>query len=555
MKYSIRMCRGEGSWDAISYQYEDGKLFPIVAPGTTTNFGLSLFELETGAVNSISDLCNCSKKTRCNDYWGFKIWFNKYMAAQKPIAGYLLETTTVSAEGTSLKTARRLRLYRIVVVPTEGPKRYRQKLIKAGANKTDLIEALDDTFYLMFKPQLELIDEETIVFNHEDYQFSTQVLKDGCEPRTLNRGEAYSYATLQNNSEWLLRTNSYMGAIIDILDTYSLKRVLEILYQCPSVRQCWREFGNLSFITYFLRNNREALKTGDGVSKVMGISKMAVKIISELMKKLSTAGRSVPLNTQNNLARVTRRITEVYNPQIAENFLSTILQYVSEDRPNATETELKKVDKIVGSAMTMADILILYGGPKGKSYSIERLIKYVTYEVDTYQGIADAGLALQLLSDYYRSMRTMEMKIDDYFPRSLHIAHDIAARNAAVVKEKLDQERFTAAVSKPEYQALAYGDKEYTVSVPSKSGDLISEGARLNHCVGSYVSDVARGTKEICFMRSANEPDVPLVTLEVRPETNQLVQYRGNCNRAITNEERKWLEKWCRIKKLEMVAC
>ena len=157
------------------------------------------------------------------------------------------------------------------------------------------------------------------------------------------------------------------------------------------------------------------------------------------------------------------------------------------------------------------------------------------------------------MSDYYNCLDQMGVKIDDWFPRSLKLAHDMAVKNRSVVISEQRQKRFAEVVKDPAYQALTYADKDWVVLAPSESKDLITEGRRQSHCVGSYVDYVADREKFILFMRRTDDPDTPVITLDVKCDEMILTQYRGFGNRAPTDEEMEFIRKWAKKKKLKIV--
>ena len=60
--------------------------------------------------------------------------------------------------------------------------------------------------------------------------------------------------------------------------------------------------------------------------------------------------------------------------------------------------------------------------------------------------------------------------------------------------------------------------------------ELIDEGNTLSHCVGSYMKSYAEGDTDICFLRRAESPDTPWRTIELRPDTREVLQDRGYKN-------------------------
>ena len=73
------------------------------------------------------------------------------------------------------------------------------------------------------------------------------------------------------------------------------------------------------------------------------------------------------------------------------------------------------------------------------------------------------------------------------------------------------------------------------ILIVPKSGDEIrAEGEALHHCVGGYVSKVARGETNIFFIRRADKPNEPYFTMEWK--NNTVVQCRGSHNCSMPPE-------------------
>lgn len=195
----------------------------------------------------------------------------------------------------------------------------------------------------------------------------------------------------------------------------------------------------------------------------------------------------------------------------------------------------------------------MYGGPSGKDYNFRRLLVYLSEDVYIYQGISSAFEAATLLRDYYHCMSQMGIKINDWFPKSLKLAHDMAVKNHSVVISEQRQKRFAEVVKDPAYQNLTYADKDWVVLAPTESKDLVTEGRRQSHCVGSYVDYVVNKQKFILFMRQADNPETPVITLDVDPKEHSLVQYRGFANRSPDEDEMKFIKKWAKEKGLKVM--
>lgn len=58
-----------------------------------------------------------------------------------------------------------------------------------------------------------------------------------------------------------------------------------------------------------------------------------------------------------------------------------------------------------------------------------------------------------------------------------------------------------------------YGD--FKIVIPTTAQDIVTEGSRMHHCVGSYVGRVLNGDTYICFVRHKDTPDECYITCQV----------------------------------------
>ena len=85
-------------------------------------------------------------------------------------------------------------------------------------------------------------------------------------------------------------------------------------------------------------------------------------------------------------------------------------------------------------------------------------------------------------------------------------------------------------------------DENYQIIFPLDCKDIKIEGKILHHCVGNYVERAATGKTVILFMRSVEELDKRLYTMEY--QNGKLIQIRASCNGAPTEEARKLAERF-----------
>lgn len=127
------------------------------------------------------------------------------------------------------------------------------------------------------------------------------------------------------------------------------------------------------------------------------------------------------------------------------------------------------------------------------------------------------------------------------FPRELKAAHDSVAKT---LKDKRTAEHEKAiAGSFDEWQKrYQYQSKELMMIPPHSAKEIVDEGAALHHCVRLYVKNVAEKKSVILFVRSVDEPNKSLCTVEVKD--GQVTQARGFDNEEPPAQITAFIEQW-----------
>ena len=81
-----------------------------------------------------------------------------------------------------------------------------------------------------------------------------------------------------------------------------------------------------------------------------------------------------------------------------------------------------------------------------------------------------------------------------------------------------------------------YGD--FKIVIPTTAQDIVTEGSRMHHCVGSYVNRVLNGDTYICFVRHKDTPDECYITCQVHTD-GTIGQYFLAYDRYISTERDK----------------
>lgn len=100
------------------------------------------------------------------------------------------------------------------------------------------------------------------------------------------------------------------------------------------------------------------------------------------------------------------------------------------------------------------------------------------------------------------------------------------------IKNETTQQQFAELACK--YQPLQFSRYGLQIVIPQKYGDIISEGAILSHCVGSYADEYCRGDTIILFVRKQEALETPYYTMEVNIDTAEIIQFYGYKNNVVS---------------------
>lgn len=172
------------------------------------------------------------------------------------------------------------------------------------------------------------------------------------------------------------------------------------------------------------------------------------------------------------------------------------------------------------------------------NYNPKSLLLYID-SLATYEAFDDMRYLMRELYDYARMMSRISNKFDKY-PRNFLTTHQIACRNYNRLKEQFKEDEFKNRIDK-RYECN-FG--KYTFIYPNSTQDIKDEAVKQNNCVASYIKKVINGQCHILFLRKKGFENDSLVTIEVDPIRNKIVQAKGKFNRDTTEEENKVIEAW-----------
>lgn len=144
--------------------------------------------------------------------------------------------------------------------------------------------------------------------------------------------------------------------------------------------------------------------------------------------------------------------------------------------------------------------------------------------------------------DYLDQCRTLQYDLHDTaicMPRDFEKMH---TRLSQLIKYRESEEQ--KRLFKTNYSArksLEFSSGEFLIRQPKSIGEIIEEGAALEHCVGGYAERHAQGELTIMFLRKKSKPDEPFYTIEVSSKL-KIVQCRGYRNNNADNPKPKSVE-------------
>lgn len=88
-----------------------------------------------------------------------------------------------------------------------------------------------------------------------------------------------------------------------------------------------------------------------------------------------------------------------------------------------------------------------------------------------------------------------------------------------------------------------YEDGNFLIRPARNAEEIIMEGRILHHCVGgdTYLEKHNRETSIILFLRTAKEPEVPYITVEIAPKNLHILQWYGAHDKK---PDQKNMDRW-----------
>lgn len=238
---------------------------------------------------------------------------------------------------------------------------------------------------------------------------------------------------------------------------------------------------------------------------------------------------------------------------VRKKTIKRLLPYIKKDNPSAKQLSVKLwsirkkielsdefiglISESVAASFCLSRLKSLYEICLINHSSIEKMYRYIEKQNRYIEG------GIHMYKDYLEMMIKINCVPDTdqlIYPKSLEKAHDEAVMKFNQIKQKANNEEYV--LFKKDLQKLEYSNQNLAIVVPDKLEEIIMEGKKLNHCVGSYIDRVVKKETIILFIRKLEDIETPFYTVEFK--NTKVIQCRGLNNRNATEEVNDLLKEW-----------
>lgn len=160
--------------------------------------------------------------------------------------------------------------------------------------------------------------------------------------------------------------------------------------------------------------------------------------------------------------------------------------------------------------------------------------KAITYIYNQMQKTKVSGeRVIDWYIDYMKMSKQLNVELTSKslkFPPDIKKAHDSVMEKVQIKDNRIEAHKFKVAVSELYKKYISWHDDKYIIVRPQNRADFLREGQTLSHCVGrvsSYYENHKKGSAIILFIRSVDNTDKPLYTLELDCKNYKIKQLFG----------------------------
>lgn len=295
-------------------------------------------------------------------------------------------------------------------------------------------------------------------------------------------------------------------------DFYSMRRLIFNMHRNPSSMKGYMKHATINELL-----TKGELKRISIFKSLIGSNEDLQRVV-ELVRNYNVTNMS----TLEYLAETMSKDDDIYD------CFSTITNVLWSTRNRLTETQVNRlVIKLI------------------------KQLKSLTSEFDRWH--------LHILRDCY-SLCSDAFFDDVEFYRNIMDIADLHSLD--VIQEKHDklQEMAKFATMDPErYQLVCqrfknreYEDENFIVRLPYTPEEIVEEGSKMHHCVGTYVKSVAAGRSVILLLRRKSNIDKEYVTIELSPD-GKIKQVKCKNNLLLSSASTlQFIENWIQARNLTL---
>ena len=244
-----------------------------------------------------------------------------------------------------------------------------------------------------------------------------------------------------------------------------------------------------------------------------------------------------PMTNCRNTLYVSKKDFDKFFSKFAKAYMadnSLIFEdYVEEAKKNCFLTDLK-IDENM-PYMTEGVVRLLknwYDTEEFTNKQFKHIVRYLTfgqlYNCTLGQNFFGSPTILRQFKEYFKNCDFLNLDYtkDDFYKHYGYVAKIADERKNEILNAEI------ALQQNKRKNALTFETDLYTIVIPMTVEEFIAEGENNRNCVGSYGSYVARGSKNVVFVRSKADVNASLVTVDVDSK-GDIVQYYTFGNRSV----------------------
>lgn len=180
--------------------------------------------------------------------------------------------------------------------------------------------------------------------------------------------------------------------------------------------------------------------------------------------------------------------------------------------------------------------------------------KAITYLYNQMQRTKSTGKrCIGWYRDYAGMSKQMNVELSSKglkYPPNIKKAHDQILDRVTIKDNRLEAHKFKVACRELYKTFISWHDDKYIIVRPQCRADFIREGQILSHCVGKhscYYENHKKGTAIILFIRSVENTDKPLYTLELDCKELNIKQLYGKNDVKAPAEVHAFVKKYAKV--------